>query len=243
MALERPARLPTAWDLPDGDGVPMESDLHGTQSRVYLIEPLRHWLAATGQTAFVSGNSFVYYRQGESPVGPDVYVVLGGVPRNQPSWVVWDEGDRFPDVVIELLSPSTEEEDRGRKFVLYRDEFRTRDYFLYSVEKQRLEGFRLQDGEYLPVHGGPGGRIPCTSLPLALGVHEGWLRWFTPEGELLLTGDEKARREGARAEEAHARAEEEHARAEEERRRADDLARRLAEAEEALRRLSPDAGT
>lgn len=115
-------------DLPDTDGQPMDSDLHRTQATVYLIEPLREYFRQIGFPAYVSGNSFVYYdqRRGAQPVGPDFYVVNGGRQGKQKMWVAWREGNLLPSLVVEMLSPTSEENDRGKKFCLYRDRLKTR---------------------------------------------------------------------------------------------------------------------
>nr|WP_322505530.1 hypothetical protein [Chroococcidiopsis cubana] len=35
--------------------------------------------------------------------------------RERQGWVVWEEDGRYPDVIVELLSPSTAKVDRGVK--------------------------------------------------------------------------------------------------------------------------------
>ena len=52
-------------------------------------------------------------------------------PPGQEKWVSWEEGDLLPTLIIELVSPSTEKGDRGRKLSIYRDFFHCPDYFLY----------------------------------------------------------------------------------------------------------------
>ena len=199
MALEDTTRLPSGRDLPSSDGVPMESDRHADQARQYLIQPLRRHFEETGFVAWVSGNSFVYYPGKGSraaSLGPDMYVVNGGVPRGQEMWVTWEEGGLLPTLIVELVSPSTVRHDRGRKFRIYRDVFQCPDYFLYNTTRQRLEAFRLEAGFYLSVLPDADGGFPCSSLPgLRLGVRDGWLRFILPDGSLLLTGDERAEQE------------------------------------------------
>jgi Uma2 family endonuclease len=52
-----------------------------------------------------------------------------------------------PTVLIEVLSPSTEGYDRGRKFELYRGLDSLREYLLVSQDKPRVEQYiRQQDG-------------------------------------------------------------------------------------------------
>ena len=118
-----PFRLPPrAEDLPWSDGEPMESDRHVKQMTL-LIESLRmEWIDR--KDVFVGGNMFVYFSESQAKKndfrGPDVFVVLDAEEKERRlSWVVWQEGRRTPDVVIELTSASTEAVDRGKKMEIY----------------------------------------------------------------------------------------------------------------------------
>ena len=68
-------------------------------------------------------------------------------------------------------------------------------------------------------------------LTLWNGVYENksdiWLRWCDQDGNLILTGGERAECERQRAEQEHQRAEQEHQRAEQEHQRAEYLAEKL----------------
>lgn len=207
MALEdTTVRLPTDRELPDSDGKPMDDERHGDQARIYLIEPLRRYLAEHGMSAFVGGMSFVYYDPAKKKaVGPDFYVVNGGVWRQQHKWVTWLEEWRLPTLIVEMLSPTTEREDRGRKFRLYRDVFRTPDYFLLDTDTGGVEAYHLKAGEYVRARTRRG-LFPCQSLPLYLGMHDGWLRFFDKKGKLVPTAAEIAESEKTRAEMEKARA-------------------------------------
>jgi len=62
------------------------------------------------------GNMFIYYSSAQARdfEGPD-FVVLnidGSYPRQ--GWVV-EENGRYPDVIVELMSPTTAEIDTGKK--------------------------------------------------------------------------------------------------------------------------------
>jgi Uma2 family endonuclease len=50
-----------------------------------------------------------------------------------------------PQVIFEVLSPSTEAFDRGDKFARYRRLETLRDYVLVSADRRRVEHHRLQD--------------------------------------------------------------------------------------------------
>jgi Uma2 family endonuclease len=50
-------------------------------------------------------------------------VVLGTERKPRPIWVVWQEGGQYPHVIIEILSDSTAETDRGLKKQIYQDKY------------------------------------------------------------------------------------------------------------------------
>ena len=71
--------------------------------------------------------------------GPDFFVVLGAEKSPRKSWVVWQEGGVYPHVIIELLSSSTAQVDRGLKKELYQNIFRTPDYFWFDPDLLEFE--------------------------------------------------------------------------------------------------------
>lgn len=262
-----------AITLIDDDGIPIENQYHRHQQQLMLESLHHHW---RNRTDFYAGaNMFVYFsrRQAENILrgdtkeyrGPDFFVVLGvDFHRRRTCWVVWEEDGRYPDVIVEILSPSTAQVDRIEKKQLYAEVFGTEEYFLLDFDEKRLEGFELVRGEYQPKEPNERGWLWSAKLGVWLGFWRGtylgreeeWLRFFTREGELVLTGEEAAQRaaEQARlmAEVEHQRAEQEHQRAEQERQRAEEaqrqaeaerMARESAEAElERLRRLLAERG-
>jgi Uma2 family endonuclease len=58
-----------------------------------------------------------------------------------------DNDDIFtePRVIIEILSPSTQDYDRGSKFMLYRDIPTLKNYILIDSESRRIESFRFNN--------------------------------------------------------------------------------------------------
>ncbi len=221
MALERdpfaPTPPPGQGDLPFDDGEPMETGRHRVQMNLLIDTLAAAW--AERQDFCVAGNMFVYFSElqtrGEHFRGPDVFVVLDTVKKPRKSWVVWEEGGRLPDVVIELLSPSTEAIDRGEKMRLYARVWRTGTYVLYDPFSRVLEGYALDAarGEYVAIAKDARGDVPVARLGLALGTREGdvyeedgpFLRWIDPGGEPLPADRERAAQERARAEAAERR--------------------------------------
>ena len=172
----------------------MESYAHLMQM-ILLLESLElFWKHRTD--FFAAGNLTIYFsrRQLESEHfrGPDFFVVLGTERRPRKSWTVWAEDGLYPNVIVEILSDSTEAIDRGLKKQIYQDVFRTPNYFWFDPETHELAGFRLIDGRYEPLAPDASGRLWSAQLGLFLTVHEGTLRFFTAEGALLPAARELA---------------------------------------------------
>ena len=137
------AKLPTQDDLPDGDGVPMETERHKKQMDL-LVDSLEPWL---GERGYVGGNMFVYFShnqlKNEEFKGPDVFVTLGNGNHERKSWVVWEEG-KSPDVVIELLSKSTAKKDKTLKKDVYQNQLKVAEYFWFDpFHPDDFQGFKL----------------------------------------------------------------------------------------------------
>lgn len=223
-------------DLIFDDGEPLESNRHRIAMNV-LIRSAQQTLVSRPDS-FVGGNMFVYYSRQQAMNrdfrGPDFFAVLGVEPdRERQGWVVWEESGRYPDVIIELFSPSTAAIDRGAKKNLYEQTFRTPDYFVFDpFEPDSFEGWRLDlTHGYQPLTPNEQGWLWCETLGLWLGAWEGaidrepmtgsclWLRFYTPKGDLVLLPEEAAQQH----------AEQEKQRAEQEKQRADRLAEKLRE--------------
>jgi Uma2 family endonuclease len=245
MPLFRPP--PSSRDLITGDGEPLESARHRQQMEV-LIQSLE--VAWEHRTDFYAGGDmFLYYSETQSRRndfrGPDVFVVLGTNRRERRAWVVWEEDGKAPDVVFELLSPSTEHIDRNDKMRLYSKVLKVGEYFLFDPWTSVLEGYWLDSprGTYVRKEHDAKGRVYCEQVGQWLGVATSvlygvevpWLRWMDEDGRVLPVPAELAAEalKDLKAAEEHARAAEEHARAAEERARV---------AEEELRALRAKLG-
>lgn len=74
---------------------------------------------------------------------PDISIVCGDVlTLNNDDMNVLN-----PSVIIEVLSPSTKNYDRGEKFRLYRDIPALREYILVDSESVDIEAFRLNENQ------------------------------------------------------------------------------------------------
>jgi Uma2 family endonuclease len=228
-----------SFDLVYSDGWPLDSNWERIQINL-LIDVARQAMAERGQPGFfAAGDMFVYhsveqarevaqaFAQGRPyQRGPDFFFVEGVEDHDRKAWVSWKEGGRLPDVIVELLSPSTKKIDRTVKKDLYAGIFRTPEYFLYEPATGELEGFRLVGDRYQRLFPDAGNRFWSEKLGLKLGLWQGlrtgvettWVRLFEADGRLVPT---EAEAEREKAEAAVARAEAERERAEAERERAE----------------------
>jgi Uma2 family endonuclease len=193
------------WDILgeewESDEPELESDFHRDQ--IDLLLRLMKWIWRGRNDIYCSGNTTVYYDQDQRTNrnfrGPDIYVVLDADPRQRKSWMIWREGGRYPNLVIELLSPATAKVDKTTKKALYQDVWRLPNYVWFHPETMELQGFRLVDDRYESIQPTEAGWLWLDQLELFLGVHEGNLRLFTAEGDLLLFEEEEARQQVALA--------------------------------------------
>ncbi|MFN7248310.1 MAG: Uma2 family endonuclease [Microcystis sp.] len=177
---------------------PLESYAH-LQQILILLQCLE-WLWQERNDYFAAANLTIYYspnqKKSEDFRGPDFFVVLGTERRlDRKSWVVWGEGGKYPDVIVEILSPSTAKIDRGEKKQIYQDIFRTPDYFWFDPETLELQGFRLMEGQYQAIEPTDRGWLWSDRLGLFLGIYQQQLRYFNREGELIPTPAEVAKQE------------------------------------------------
>lgn len=179
------------------DEPPLESDLH-LQQIIVLLTCL-DWLWAERSDYYASGNLTIYYNQEQLKkrdfCGPDFFVVLDTEKRPRKSWVVWGEGGKYPNIIIEILSNSTAKIDRTDKKELYQNTFRTPDYFWFDPNSLEFQGFTLLAGQYQPLEPNQRGHLWSQQLGLFLGILENQLRYFTADGELVPTPRESALQE------------------------------------------------
>lgn len=179
------------------DEPPLESDLHLQQ--ILLLIKCLEWLWRNRQDFYVTGNLTIYYSprqlKSEQFRGPDFFVVLGTECKPRNSWVVWQEDGKYPNVIVEVLSPKTAPTDRGLKKQIYQDVFRTPDYFWFDPKTLEFKGFHLVDGQYQELQPNPQGWLWSQQLEVFLGVYESKLRFFSVDGQLVATPEEAAEQE------------------------------------------------
>ncbi len=202
---EAVASLPFGTLRERASGEPLESNRH----RIAMNALIRSMLVAMAgrNDYFVGGNMFIYYSSTQARNRdfrePDFFVVLNvdGSQERQ-GWVVWEENGRYPDVIVELMSPSTAAADTGVKKDIYEQIFRTPDYYVFDpFDPNSLRGWHLDlDEGYQELTPNEQGWLWCQRLGLWLGTWEGtiedkpalWLRFYDQEGNLVSLPEEAA---------------------------------------------------
>jgi Uma2 family endonuclease len=207
----------------------LETDLHLRQ--IILLLNSLEWLWQDRTDFFASGNLTIYFSpqqiKSQDFRGPDFFVVLGTERRTRKSWVVWEEGGKYPNVIVEVLSDSTAKADRGTKKQIYQEIFRTPEYFWFDPDTLEFAGFVLMAGTYEPIAPNEAGHLWSRQLDLYVGIHNTKLRFFTASGDLVPAPDEAARTAQQQADQAQQQAEQAQQQAEQAQQRADRLAAQL----------------
>ena len=214
--------LPTMYDLPSED--PEEP---GLPDEFHLLQPelLRSTFRPPSyaeDNVFTGSDLNLYYDSKHTQwyKKPDWFAVLG-VSRFYEqtelrlSYVTWYEGT-YPFVVVELISPGTENEDLGRnlrevnqppnKWTVYEQILRIPYYFVYN-HTDEIHCYGLVMNRYQPLSiNGLG--VWLEEAELGLGLWEGeyqgltrqWLRWYDQENNWLLTPEEREKQRADLAE-------------------------------------------
>jgi len=182
-------------DYPTSDGKPMaETDDH----RIIVFDAINQLMRryAAEANTYVSGNLLLFYEEGNKRrhVSPDVFVVFGVKNGRRPNYLMREEG-KGPDVVFEITSKTTRKNDTKKKFLLYQDVLKVKEYFLFDplqdYLKPSMQGYRLLAGEYRPIPMNDEGRISSELLGLHLERSGKELRlWDPTTGAWLPSNDE-----------------------------------------------------
>lgn len=212
--------LPDHTQLPESDGTFVKNFQAHPQSILLTdsIEPILQKYHPDGQYA-IGQDSGIYWRITEPPEkgaeAPDWFYVpnvpptLNGETRR--SYVLWQEFIA-PLIILEFVSGNGKEErDKTPwtgKFFIYEQVIRPAFYGIYEVKSARVEVYRFVANQFELLHPNDRGHYAIDALGVELGIWQGryqnlelpWLRWWDAEGNLLLTGAERAEREYQRAE-------------------------------------------
>ncbi|MFN0123413.1 MAG: Uma2 family endonuclease [Blastocatellia bacterium] len=140
---------PVSDDQPFG-----ETDLHA-QLLIDLRFALRAHFRHDPRT-YAAGNMLMYYVEGDATKcnAPDVFFVRG-VSKEPPReiWKVWEES-KAPDVIFEISSRHTWEQDLQKKWRVY-EEIGVREYYIYdpwcSYLPRPLMAWRHEGGGFISV--------------------------------------------------------------------------------------------
>ncbi len=206
--------LPTMYDLPSEDpeepGLPDEFHALQPQMLGETFQPPNY----SPEERFTAMDMNLYYDSNKSNwyKRPDWFAVVG-VDRlyqkqdSRLSYVVWDE-QVTPIVVIELLSPGTENEDLGEKirkinqpptkWEVYEQILKIPYYIVYNRYNDQLIVFQLMKKYYEELDLTEK-MIWIEPIQLYLGVWQGnykgitreWLRWFDANKNLIPLPEEE----------------------------------------------------
>jgi len=215
------------------DGAPVDNLFSERQQRLLAESLYTSWQAAGESRPFVAmTNVGLFFALSTPPYVPDALVSLDVRPPDNPfpkknrSYFIWEYG-KPPEIVVEIVS-NRKGGELDEKLVGYA-RLGVTYYIVHDPEllltRETLYVFARQGLRFVPIAPDV---LPGIGLGVTLwnGEYEDmpgtWLRWIDSEGNLLLTGKERAEQESQRAEQ-------ERQRAEQERQRADALAAKLRE--------------
>jgi Uma2 family endonuclease len=228
--------LPTMYDLPSEDpedpGLP--DVFHPMQAQ--LLSETFQPAVVPASARFMGTDLNLYYdsRHTQWYKRPDWFVALGvasaaTVKELRWSYVIWQESVP-PFLVVELLSPGTEDEDLGQtlrvvdkpptKWQVYEQILRVPYYVVFDRYSSELRVFKLNGIAYEALDL-PEPRHWLTEIQLGIGVWQGayggtegqWIRWYDQAG-WIPTLQEQAEQAQVQAEQAQAQAEQAQAQAE-----------------------------
>ena len=199
--------LPTSDELPSSDDTPVDNEDQNLLPNYLLF--LLQLIWQDRQDWYFGADMAIYHTTGVSPkvpIVPDGFLSLG-VPRRKPgnrsrqSYVLWEEADIAPTLVLEMVSwtPGNEYDQKLNIYaqldVLY--------YAIYNPDywqrdrHQPFEVYKLVDGQYQLQIGEPYW-MPEVSLGLGRslgrigGLEREILSWFDVQGDRYLSGEERA---------------------------------------------------
>ncbi len=226
--------LPDHKQLPESDGSFVKNFQEHPQSLLLTtsICPTLDALHPAGDYA-IGQDCGIYWRLAEPPESgaeapdwfyvPNVSPLLDGERRR--SYVLWKEVVA-PLIAIEFTSgdgsaerdatsPFSAKGSKAGKFWVYEQAVRIPFYAIYEVEKASVEVYQLVESHYQRCLPNERGHFSIGILGVELGIWQGtymnqnlpWLRWWDQDGNLLLTGEERAGKADLRADAAERRAE------------------------------------
>ncbi|GAC1449876.1 MAG: Uma2 family endonuclease [Chamaesiphon sp.] len=219
---ELPPQFPDHTQLPESDGSFVKNFQEHPQSLILTdsIGPTLEQIHPDRQYA-IGQDCGIYWRETEPPEkgaeAPDWFYVPNVPPRLKGeirrSYVLWREFIA-PTIALEFASADGSEErnktplsyaedggtTRPGKFWVYERIVRIPYYGIFFINSGELEMYELMGGQYQPMMANSRGHYPIAPMRVELGIWDGayqnqnqlWLRWWDMQGNLLLTGSERA---------------------------------------------------
>ncbi|MEG4589472.1 Uma2 family endonuclease [Microcoleus sp. MOSTC5] len=246
--------LPTMYDLPsehpEDSGLPDLFHLWQSRGLEYTFKPSNY----PSDRVFIASDLNLYFDVNHTQwyKRPDWFGVVGVDRLYQQqelrkSYVIWQE-EVNPFVVVELVSPGTENEDLGQtvrgvaqpptKWQVYEQILRVPYYIVFDGATNNLRAFVLAGDRYQElILTQP--RVWMPEIELGLGIWQGafeglersWLRWYDASGCWIPTTAELAQQQAElaqqQAEQQRQQKEIAQQQAEQQRQRAERLAERL----------------
>jgi hypothetical protein len=216
---------PDVHQLITEDDAPVDNLPSEKQQRLLTETLYSSWAGpGEGRTFLAAANIGVFYLARRPAIVPDVLLSLDvEIPedwwaKEHRSYFLWEFG-KPPDLALEIVSNKEGKEDGEKKLTYAR--MRVPYYVIFDPQLQvrpeiltvyKLQGFTYEQQE--------NASFPDLGLGLHLwsGKYEGkealWLRWVSLQGEMILSGRERAEEERQRADVAELKWEREHQRAE-----------------------------
>jgi Uma2 family endonuclease len=206
--------LPDPSELPDSDDTPVDNDLQIDVPNLLRQSLKLHWRHR--HDYYFGINIGIYHNtpgySPRQPIVPDGFLSLGVAPTSDEgrlSYIVWEENNIIPTVVLECVS-KTYGGEYDDKLTCYR-QMGVLYYIIYNPHRYHsdspavLEVYRLVKGQYKRQRGP---RFWLPELNLSVGREVGefeewereWLYWYDREGRRLPTQAERAERAEHRAE-------------------------------------------
>ncbi|MCL1470273.1 Uma2 family endonuclease [Argonema antarcticum] len=192
--------LPPAEELAYSDDTPVNNELQDLIP--HLLKTILALAWANRWDWFFGVGMGIYYDPEESAIVPDGFLSLG-VERFideglRSSYVLWEENDIVPILVLEVVSQVSGEEYITKKETYV--EMGVLYYVIYNLLSRRrppLEVYCLVNGSYHLQSGNP---VWLTEIGLGIGKERGtfqgitreWLYWYDEQGQRLLTPEERA---------------------------------------------------
>ncbi|MGK7933288.1 MAG: Uma2 family endonuclease [Microcystaceae cyanobacterium] len=135
---------------PNSDGEPLAESYVHLYAILTTLEVLKQYLG--NRQATVLANQFLYYSEGlpKMRVAPDVMVIFDVPSGGRDNYKIWEEG-QVPQVIFEMTSQGTKNQDQAFKKVLY-EQLGVKEYWLFDPKGEwiieQLRGYRLRNGEY-----------------------------------------------------------------------------------------------